>query len=588
MSMDATLHKQSFWNKYIFSTDHKVIGMQYIIMGIIMAGVGGFLAYVFRYNLAYAKASIPLFGHLSAQQYNAFVTCHGMIMVFWVGMPVLLSGLGNLLIPLMIGTDDMAFPTVNMLSFWIFFLSAVVLLSSFFVPGGAFGGGWTMYPPFSAGGYLNHNPEFFKALFSGTALMILAVALELVAMLMGGINFLVTTINKRAKGMTPFRIPVVIWFINIASVIFMFSVGPLVAGAFMLLFDNILGTGFYDPARGGDPMLWEHLFWFFGHPEVYVLLLPALGVLAEILPVFARKPLFAYKPIIYLALVSAVLSVLVWAHHQFVAGIDPRMATFFSIGTILISIPFAGIFLSFMATLWGGSIRFTVPMMWVLGFIGLFLIGGLTGLFLGSNTFDIYAHDTYFVVAHFHYTLFPDIFFGFFAAVYYWFPKFTGKTLNSALGKLHFWATFFFFNGTWFVLFFNGLAGQHRRINDYSDFSLVMKEPYMTFEKVATVSAILLILSQFIFLYNLFTSLAKAKKGVKNPWEAATLEWQAASPPPHGNFETYPVVYRGPYEYSLPDANEDYLPQSVPSSPENTITNNDYEHKSSTAPIAAH
>jgi cytochrome c oxidase subunit 1 len=562
--MDAISHKQSFWTKYIFSTDHKVIGMQYAIMGIIMAGVGGFLAYIFRYNLAFPGAYIPLFGHLSAMQYNAFVTCHGMIMVFWVGMPVLLSSLGNLLIPLMIGTDDMAFPTVNMLSFWIFFVSALVLLSSFFVPGGAFGGGWTMYPPFSAGGYVNKNPAFFKELFSGTSLMILAVALELVAMLMGGINFLVTTINKRAKGMTPFKIPIVVWFINIASVIFMFSVGPLVAGAFMLLFDNVLGTGFYDPARGGDPMLWEHLFWFFGHPEVYVLLLPALGVLAEVFPVFSRKPLFAYKPIVYLALVSAILSVLVWAHHQFVAGIDPRMATFFSIGTILISIPFAGIFLSFMATLWGGSIRFTVPMMWALGFIGLFLIGGLTGLYLGSNAFDIYAHDTYFVVTHFHYTLFPDIFFGFFAAVYFWFPKFTGKTLNSALGKLHFWCTFFFFNGTWFVLFFNGLAGQHRRINDYSDFSLIMKEPYMSFEKFATVCAILLILSQFIFLYNLFTSLAKAKTSVRNPWQSNTLEWLAESPPPHGNFETYPEVYRGPYDYSVPGSTEDFLPQNVP------------------------
>ena len=584
--MDAIAHKQSFLHKYIFSTDHKVIGMQYIIMGIFMAGIGGFLAYVFRYNLAYPGASIPLFGHLSAQQYNAFVTCHGMIMVFWVGMPVLLSGLGNLLIPLMIGSDDMAFPTVNALSFWIFFLSALVLISSFFVPTGAFGGGWTMYPPFSAGGYVNKNPHFFTALFSGTSLMILAVALELVAMLMGGINFVVTTINKRAHGMTAFRIPIVIWFINIASVIFMFSVGPLVAGAFMLLFDNILGTGFYDPARGGDPMLWEHLFWFFGHPEVYVLLLPSLGVLAEIIPVFARKPLFAYKPIIYMALLSAVLSVLVWAHHQFIAGIDPRMATFFSIGTILISIPFAGIFLSFMATLWGGSIRLSLPMMWAIGFVAFFLIGGLTGLYLGSNTFDIYAHDTYFVVTHFHYTLFPDIFFGFFAAVYYWFPKFTGKVLNKGLGVLHFWTTFFFFNGTWFVLFFNGLAGQHRRINDYSDFSLIMKEPYMTFEKFATVCAILLILSQFIFLYNLFTSLAKAKSAPRNPWQASTLEWLTLSPPPHGNFETYPVVYRGPYDYSLPGEKEDFMPQNVPGTySENKINNNNYEHKSSAASL---
>ena len=379
---------------------------------------------------------------------------------------------------------------------------------------------------------------------------------------MGGINFVVTTINKRAKGMTAFRIPLIVWFIDIASVIFMFAVGPLVAGAFMLLLDITVGTGFFDAARGGDPILWQHLFWFFGHPEVYVLLLPSLGVLGEILPVFSRKPLFAYKSIIYMALFSAVLSVVVWAHHQFVSGIDPRMATFFSIGTIIISIPFAGIFLAFMATLWGGSIKFTTPMLFALGFIGLFLVGGLTGLFLGSNAFDIYAHDSYFVVAHFHYTLFPDIFFGFFAAFYYWFPKFVGKDLDKTLGKIHFWLTTIFFNLTFFLLFFNGLAGEHRRINNYSFFGNVNKEPYTTFEKICTVGAILLILSQFVFVINLIKTLRSGKKAAKNPWNATTLEWVTDSPPKHGNFDTFPVVYRGPYEYSVPGCNEDYLPQN--------------------------
>ncbi|MFN8366790.1 MAG: cbb3-type cytochrome c oxidase subunit I [Candidatus Kapaibacterium sp.] len=561
--MAHTEHKQSFLSKYVFSTDHKTIGAQYTITGLFMAALGGFLAYVFRYNLAFPGENIPIFGQLAANQYNTFVTCHGMIMVFWVAMPILLAGFGNFLIPLMIGTDDMAFPKLNMLSYWTFLISAIVLVASFFVPTGAFGGAWTMYPPLSVNGYVDPNPSFFKALFYGSSLMILAVALEFTSILMGGINFVVTTINRRAPGMTPWRIPLAVWFINIATVIFMFSVGPLVAGAFMLLFDITLGTGFYDPARGGDPILFQHLFWFFGHPEVYVLLLPSLGVLGEIIPVFSRKPLFGYKKIIYLALLSAVLSVVVWAHHQFIAGIDPRMATFFSIGTILISIPFAGIFLAFMATLWGGKIKITLPMAWALGFIGLFLIGGLTGLFLGSNAFDIYAHDTYFVVAHFHYTLFPDIFFGFFAAFYFWFPKFTGKELKKGLGYLHFWLTFIFFNSTFFLLFFNGLGGQHRRINNYDLFSNINIEPYITFEKIATISAICLILSQTLFIYNFIVSWRAGKKAEKNPWQANTLEWVADSPPPHGNFETVPKVYHGAYEYSLPNMETDFLPQNV-------------------------
>ncbi|MEK6615252.1 MAG: cbb3-type cytochrome c oxidase subunit I [Bacteroidota bacterium] len=557
-----TLTKQSFWTKYVFSTDHKVIGMQYTIVGLIMALVGGYLSYVFRMNLAYPGETVPLYGDLGPQQYNAFVTMHGMIMFFWVAMPILLAGFSNLLIPLMIGTDDMAFPTVNMISFWIFFVSTLVLIISFFVPGGAASGGWTLYPPLTAGGYVNSEPDFFTALFSGPALLILAVALEFVSMLMGGINFLVTTINKRAPGLTAFRLPVYVWFANLASVIFMFTVGPLIAGAFMLLFDIVLGTGFYDANRGGDPILFQHLFWFFGHPEVYVVLFPSLGVTAEIVSTFSRKPLFGYKLIIYSSLIASVLSVVVWAHHQFIAGIDPRMATFFSIGTILISLPFAAIIFAYIGTLWGGAIRFKMPMLWLLAAVGTFLVGGLTGLFLGSNTFDIYAHDTYFVVAHFHFVLIPIVFFGTFAALYYWYPKYFGRILDERIGKIHLWLTLISTIVFAFPLFFSGLAGEHRRINDYSSFDSLMTEPYQMIRVISTIATVIMIASQALIIFNVFWSYRKGKVAGRNPWEANTLEWQTDSPPQHGNFEVYPEVFRGAYEYSLPDRAEDFYPQN--------------------------
>jgi cytochrome c oxidase subunit 1 len=562
--MSAT-HELSFWRKYVFSTDHKTIGAQYLFTGMIMALIGGYLAYVFRYNLAFPGETIPLFGKLGPNDYNSFVTNHGLIMFFWVAMPILVAAVGNFLIPIQLGTDDMAFPVLNMMSYWIFLLSAIVLMASFFMPGGAFGGGWTMYPPLSVSdfGYNNPNTGFWSNFFTGGTMMLMALTLEFVSLLMGGINFLVTFVNKRAKGMGFFKVPIVVWFVNIASLIFMFSVGPLIAGAFMLFLDRTVGTGFYDAYRGGDPILFQHLFWFFGHPEVYVILLPTLGIVGDILPVFSRKTFFGYRFVIYITLAAAVLSVIVWAHHQFVAGIDPRMATFFSIGTMIISVPFAGLFLAYIGTLWGGNIKLTTPMLWALGMLAVFLIGGLTGLYLGASVFDIYAHDTYFVVAHFHYTVFPIVIFGTFAGFYYWGPKFMGRMFNSTLGKIHFWLTFIFFNGFAFPLFFLGLAGQHRRIANYSMFEHLMQEPYPSLRKVATISAIILILSQLVFLLNFILTMRKKKDAGKNPWQATTLEWQTDSPPGHGNFSEYPVVHHGPYEYSRPDMEEDFLPQNV-------------------------
>ena len=548
----------SFWRRHVFSTDHKVIGMQYLLTGMGMALAGGLLAYAFRMQLANPGASVPGFGHIDAARYNTFITMHGTIMIFWVAMPVLVAAFGNLLIPLMVGTDDMAFPTLNMLSYWVFFLSTIVLLVSFLVTGGAFGGGWTAYPPLSAGGY----GVAAETAGPGPTLWLLAVALEFVAFLMGGINFLVTSFNQRAEGLTWMRLPVTVWMLNIAVLIFMFSVGPLVAGAVMLLADRVLGTGFYDVARGGDPILFQHLFWFFGHPEVYVLLLPSVGFVSEIFTASARKALFGYRMIVASTLVAGVLSFVVWAHHQFVAGIDPRMASFFSVTTILISVPFAIVIFSLIATLWQGAIRPTVAMLFALGMLGEFLVGGVTGIYLGSSAVDIYLHDTYFVIAHFHYTLIPIVFFGGLAAMYHWFPKFTGRMLDEGLGKLHFWGTMLTFNGIMLPLFFGGLAGEQRRIADYRAWPELMTPGLVTIRQVATVCTILLLLAQLPFLWNLWKSVRRGAKAPDNPWEANTLEWTVASPPPHGNFATPPVVHRGAYDYSLPGREQDWCPQT--------------------------
>ncbi|MCX8073369.1 MAG: cbb3-type cytochrome c oxidase subunit I [Candidatus Binatia bacterium] len=550
-------HAQSFWSRYVFSTDHKVIGLQYLFTGMFMGLVGAFLAYVFRMQLAFPGEHVPLYGVVTPLQYNALVTNHGAIMIFWVAMPILIAGLGNYLIPLMIGCDDMVFPRLNRLSYQIFFLSAVLILVQLFVPGGGFGGAWTAYPPLSANALYNHTAW-------GAPLWLIAVALEFVAFLLGGINFITTVMNARAPGMGPMQIPIFVWMVVIASIVFMASVGPLVAGAIMLLFDQLLGTHFYDPKAGGDPILWQHLFWFFGHPEVYVVLLPALGIVAEVITVFSRKKLFAYKTILYTSFATGVISFFVWAHHQFVAGIDPRMAHLFTITTLIISIPIAEMTFAFIATLYGGSIEFRTPMLWALAFIAEFLIGGVTGIFLGSNATDIYLHDSYFVVAHFHYTFFPIAVIAGFAAITYWFPKMFGRHMNETLGKIHFWGTIIPFNFIFVPLFVLGAAGEHRRIYSYEHFSQLFTPGLQNLRVIATVALVTMLLFQFVFLYNFVRSLIAGEKAEENPWKANTLEWAAPSPPPHGNFAEMPTVYRGPYEYSVPGRSLDYWPQHVP------------------------
>jgi cytochrome c oxidase subunit 1 len=523
-----------------------------------MALIGGFFVYAFRMQLAFPGIDVPGWGLVSPADYNSLVTNHGTIMIFWVAMPVLVAAFGNYLIPLMIGCDDMVFPKINRLSFQIFLLSAIVLLASFFVENGGFGGAWTAYPPLSSNAEYSLTPL-------GSTLWLVAVALEFIAFLLGGINFVTTAMNSRAPGMKLYDIPIVVWFIVIASILFMASVGPLIAGAIMLFMDQQVGTGFFNPDMGGDPVLWQHLFWFFGHPEVYVVLLPAIGIVAEIVTVFARKKLFAYKTVLYTAIGTGVLSFTVWAHHQFIAGIDPRMAHVFTITTLLISVPIAEMLFVYIATLYGGVITLTTPMLWALAFIAEFLIGGVTGIFLGASGADIYFHDTYFVLAHFHYTFFPIAIIGTFAGFTFWFPKMFGRMLDETLGKIHFWLTIIPFNLIFLPLFVLGAAGQHRRIYNYENFP-ELAEPWMQDLRVlATVSLVVMLAAQVIFFYNFAKSLRSGEEAGENPYQANTLEWTVPSPPPHGNFKELPTVYRGPYEYSHPDRSEDYWPQNVPS-----------------------
>ena len=546
-----------FISKYFFPLDHKIIAMQYLFTGMAMALIGGFFVYVFRMQLAFPGASVPGFGVVSPAEYNSLVTNHGTIMIFWVAMPVLIAAFGNFLIPLMLGCDDMVFPRINRLSYQIFLLSSVVLIASFFVEGGGFGGAWTAYPPLSAQSQYNLTPL-------GSTLWVVAVGLEFIAFLLGGINFIVTTMNSRAPGMKFSDIPMVVWMIIIASILFLASVGPLLAGAVMLIFDQTVGTGFFNPDMGGDPVLWQHLFWFFGHPEVYVVLLPAMGIVAEIISVFSRKKLFGYKTILYTAIATGVLSFTVWAHHQFISGIDPRMANVFTVTTLLISVPIAEMVFVYIATLFGGSITFTTPMLWALSFIAEFLIGGVTGIFLGASGSDIYLHDTYFVIAHFHYTFFPIAFIGSFAGITYWFPKMFGRMLDETLGKIHFWGTIISLNCIFIPLFFIGVAGQHRRIYNFQHFPELATPDLQNIRIFATTALVVMILFQFVFFANLIKSWLFGEKAGKNPWNANTLEWVAASPPPHGNFPEMPTCYRGPYEYSVEGRESDFWPQNEP------------------------
>jgi len=564
--------EQGFWRKYVFSIDHKMIGKQYLFLSLFMAIVGGLMAYYMRWEIAWPQTAVPgaawipepsvVEGIITPEFYNALITMHGTIMIFFVGMPFLLGAFGNFLLPLMIGADDMAFPRLNMMSFWTLCLGSLVLMSSFFFEGGSASAGWTGYAPLSA------DPVHTGTGW-GMNLWIIAIALEFTSFLMGGVNFLTTTITMRAPGMTMFRLPLMVWMQITAAVLFMLSVGPLIAGAILLLLDRTVGTGFFIPGKGGDPLLWQHLFWFFGHPEVYVVLLPSFGAIMEILPVFSRKPIFAYRTIIWSTVSAGILSFLVWAHHMFVSGIDPRIVMPFSITTIIISVPFAVVIFAFMATLWRGAISFPTPMLFALGTILTFIIGGVTGIFNGSPAVDIFIHDTYFVVSHFHYTLFPAVFLGGFAALYFWFPKMFARKMNETLGKIHFWWTTISFNVVFIPMFVLGMRGHMRRLYDPTQYDFI--KPMQPINEFITMAAVVLFLGQFVFIFNFFWSLFRGEKVGNNPWKANTLEWSAPTPVPHGNFPKIPTVYSGPYQYSLPGERPDWQPQDSENAPVESV-----------------
>jgi cytochrome c oxidase subunit 1 len=560
-------HELGFVRTYIFSTDHKMIARQFLFLGLFMMIIGGLLALIVRWELAWPETPIPglgMFlpetgGAIEPSAYNMAFTMHATLMVFFVIMPILAGSFGNFCIPLMIGARDMAFPFLNMLSFWVTGSAGLIMLSGFFVDGGHAAAGWTSYAPLSA-------VTSYTGVNWGQNIWCISLFIMGVGSMMGSINYITTIINMRAPGMSLFRMPLVVWSLFITAILLLLALPVLTSAAAMLLFDRVLGTSWFNPSGGGEPLLWQHLFWYFGHPEVYILILPAMGIASEILPVFSRKPIFGYHAMAFSMIGIAFLSWIVYGHHMFVSGMNPKLGLSFMITTMIIAVPSAIKTFNWLGTLWGGRIQFTVPMLNALAFVSMFVIGGLSGIFMASTPVDIYIQDTYFIVAHIHYVVFGGSIFGAFAAIYFWFPKMFGRMTNPALGHLHFWPTFVFFNGTFFPMHILGVGGHMRRIYNPTQYEFL--QPLQHWNVFITVSALLLGVAQIPFVINFFWSLFAGKKAPANPWNSNTLEWTAPSPPPHLNWGAHvPTVYRGPYEYSSPESKDDFLPQTVPPTP---------------------
>jgi cytochrome c oxidase subunit 1 len=494
-------------------------------------------------------------GHITPSGYNAFFTMHATIMIFFAVMPILVGAFGNFLIPLMIGARDMAFPFLNMLSFWTAVPATLLMVASFFVDGGPAAAGWTSYTPLSA------DPVWTGVTW-GQHLWCLSLIVLGASSLMGSVNYITTIINMRAPGMTWFRLPLTVWSLFITAILLLLALPELTAALAMLLFDRMAGTHFFSPEGGGEPLLWQHLFWFFGHPEVYILILPGMGMASDMLAVFSRKPIFGYHAMAFSMIAIAGLSWIVWGHHMFQSGMSPLLGDAFMMTTMLIAVPSAIKTFNWLGTIWQGNLRLTTPMLFALSFVSMFVIGGLSGIFMASTPVDIFIHDTYFIVAHIHYVVFGGTLMAIFGGIVFWFPKMYGRMMNETLGKLHWLLTLVFFNVTFFPMHIIGVGGHMRRIYDPTQYEFL--KPLQHWNVVMTWGAIALGLTQLLFLANFLWSLFNGKEAGKNPWHANTLEWEAPARPGHGNFPgPLPTVYRGPYEYSVPGRSEDFLPQAM-------------------------
>jgi len=571
-------HEETFISKFVFSQDHKMISKQFLITGMIMAVIGMIMSTLFRLQLGWQGESFAILnfflgdkwapdGILDPNMYLALVTIHGTIMVFFLLTGGLSGTFANLLIPLQIGARDMASGFINMLSYWFFLASSVVMISSLFVETGPASGGWTVYPPLSA------LPQAMPGSGAGMTLWLVSMSLFIVSSLLGGLNYVVTVINLRTKGMTMTRLPLSIWALFITAVLGVLSFPVLFSAALLLIFDRSFGTAFYlsdihiagevMERTGGSPILFEHLFWFLGHPEVYIVLLPALGITSEVIATNARKPIFGYRAMIGSILAIAFLSFIVWGHHMFMTGMNPFLGAVFTFTTLLIAIPSAVKAFNYITTLWKGNIRFTPAMLFSIGMVSTFISGGVTGIILADSALDINLHDTYFVVAHFHIVMGLSAVLAMFAGVYHWFPKMYGKTMNKKLGYVHFWITFVCAYGVFFPQHFLGLAGVPRRYYTNSEFPLF--DELVSINELVSVFALVGAVAQFIFMFNFFYSMFRGPKATQNPWGSNTLEWTTPVEHVHGNWRgPLPVVHRWPYDYSKPGKAEDFVPQTVP------------------------